>query len=240
LTPGGIGVIALGVAVLAALVVIAVGLPKLKDPAVARAGQAIGYTPPKPTKAPPVAVFLGDSYTAGAGASTPAKRWTTLAAARLGWTEINAGFGGTGYTTAGPLPGGSTYGQRVRQVIADHPSIVIVSGGGNDLSVNGQTEQAMQTAASGVFAALRRGLPHATIAVTLPIYIGAHPTPQFPVAITAVRRAAQSAHLTVLDLGEPLAGLPRDIGPDHEHPNDAGYAVIAADFEKAWTTSRSR
>ena len=39
------------------------------------------------------AVFIGDSYTRGTGASSPALRWTSLVAAARGWQEQNLGLG---------------------------------------------------------------------------------------------------------------------------------------------------
>lgn len=42
-------------------------------------------------------VFLGDSYCAGAGASSQTKRWTTIAAKSLHWEEFNLCLGANEY-----------------------------------------------------------------------------------------------------------------------------------------------
>ena len=47
------------------------------------------------------AAFIGDSVAAGAGASTPSKRWTTLLSTANGWTETNVAHAQTGYLRAG-------------------------------------------------------------------------------------------------------------------------------------------
>jgi len=38
-------------------------------------------------------------------------------------------------------------------------------------------------------------------------------------------------HGAYLDIGEPLAGNTAAIGPDAVHPNDTGYAILAAAIE---------
>src|SRR5690606_5182268 len=50
---------------------------------------------PAPTKATqPIAVFIGDSYTSGYGASIPTLAWASLVASGEGWKAVNRGRGG--------------------------------------------------------------------------------------------------------------------------------------------------
>jgi lysophospholipase L1-like esterase len=102
--------------------------------AVASASSASASTgAPKP--GPADVVFIGDSYTDGVGATSPATRWSTLVALKEGWTEDNFGVGGTGYVNQGSASvKPSTYAQRVAEVAAKKPAAVIVTGGLNDLS----------------------------------------------------------------------------------------------------------
>jgi hypothetical protein len=44
-----------------------------------------------------VVAFLGDDYTTGAGASSPAKRFSTLVSQQLGVVEKNFGIAGAGH-----------------------------------------------------------------------------------------------------------------------------------------------
>src|SRR4051794_19196648 len=99
------------VTIVAGLALLAVGTPI----ALSR-GQVTGATESTPsaatTTAPasaPTVAFLGDSYTVGAGASAPERRWATLVAAARGWHELNFGQNGTGYVNSGATSDDAPY-----------------------------------------------------------------------------------------------------------------------------------
>ena len=81
---------------------------------------------------------LGDSLTAGVGAS-PDQSWPTLLAAASGWQLINAGVSGD--TASQAL-------ERLPALLAAHrPALVIVSIGGNDLLRRAETARIRATIA---------------------------------------------------------------------------------------------
>jgi lysophospholipase L1-like esterase len=185
----------------------------------------------------PLAAFLGDSYTAGTGSSVPSKRWTSLVATAEGWREANDGAGGTGYTVTATEEGCGkpfcdNYAGRVKDVVAQSPSVVVVAGGQNDFA-NYQSDPAKVRAnITKTFADLHEQLPNARI-----IAVG----PSTPVAVTpqvtgldsAVHAAADSVGATYVSLLEPNVIDPAFVLADGGHVNDDGHAAIAARVEAA-------
>jgi lysophospholipase L1-like esterase len=218
----GAGPVALAVAVLASVVVIAVGIPKLANPAVPDAGRAIGYKPPP---APETIAFLGDSYTSGSAmGGNDANGYPSILAAALGWPWDNDGEGGSGYTVPGLNH--TTFLQRVPRVVRQRPDVVVVWGARNDL---GQPLGALRTAVTATLSGLRSGLPHAKIVVIGP----ASPTATPPPGMTAMRDVERSVAAKVgVPFVDPIAehwlDNPKLVGGDGVHPNDAGHRHIAA------------
>jgi lysophospholipase L1-like esterase len=100
---------------------------------------------------------LGDSYSVGTTLSDPQHQaWDILLASREHWNLTVRGIGRTGFVNGGYC-GNQSFPLRVRQVVADHPQMVIVEGGLNDA---GQ---------SGIGAAARAVL--ATIPATIPVVV---------------------------------------------------------------------
>ena len=115
------------------------------------------------------AAFIGDSVAAGAGASTPSKRWTTLLSTANGWTEINVAHAQTGYLRAGskaPCTADSCPASRPPpQPRSAGVDLVIITGGANDLGEDPATAVASVAA---TLTTLRTGLPNAQIVVVNP------------------------------------------------------------------------
>lgn len=178
-------------------------------------------------------VFLGDSYTRGSGASTMVKRWSSLVAAAQGWTEINQGVGGTGYGTRRDRPPGERYPDRLAEVADARPAIVVVSGGINDLP------SPATTVARGVtqtYSMLRSLLPAVEIIAVAPFSNDRPPTTALRTIASEVHQAATSVGAVFVDPGYVLEGhgeLVHQSGQNAGHPDDAGYARMAAAIDSA-------
>jgi lysophospholipase L1-like esterase len=184
------------------------------------------------------AVFLGDSYTRGSGASTAANRWSTLVAATKGWTEINQGVSGTGYGTRQDRPPGRPYPDRLAEVVAAHPAIVVVSGGINDLR---SPAPIVARGVTRTYSMLRSLLPRAKIIAVAPFSNDQAPTAALRTIASEVHEAAVSVGADFVDPGYVLEGhaeLVHQDGPHAGHPNDAGYARMATAIDSALAAGR--
>jgi lysophospholipase L1-like esterase len=190
-----------------------------------------------PKRPRPVAVFIGDSFTKGAGATKRANSFAARVGAHEHWRVVNLGRGGTGYVTAstqGLLSCGiaycGAYGERVDDAMAARPAVVIVSGGINDVN---QPLPVFRSGVDQLFADLKAHLPKRTfIAVTTPQWPEAVPPEAFDLEVQAVRASAKQHRVHYLDIGEPLATGMDLKAADGVHPNDVGHAVIARAIEK--------
>jgi len=182
-------------------------------------------------KAKPLAVFIGDSYTQGTGASKDETRWVDLVAKAEGWGYDNLGRGGTGYlATSGKAGCGlevcPNYAEMVETVAAIKPATVIVAGGQNDFSAFNENRPAVLAQIAKTYNGLRAKLPKARI-----IAVG----PSTPWGVNedvlafdaAVQEAAASVKAEHVSLIEPNVVTPQMVLPDGGHVNDAGHKAIA-------------
>lgn len=187
-------------------------------------------SPTAPT-GPDVAVFLGDSYTQGWGASEPIVKWSTLVAHDAGWVEVNQGQGGTGYvTTAGVASCGQdycpAYPDRVADIVAAAPEIVVIAGGQNDRWALATDPALVQAAVDRTFNLLRQGLPNARL-----IAVGPSTAEPATALITEldgwVRAAADRVDAEYVSLLDPVVIQSDMVAADMVHVNDAGHRAIA-------------
>lgn len=188
------------------------------------------YTPPVGAGGP-TAVFIGDSYTSGAGASELDKRWTTVVAASNFWTEKNMGIGSTGYLTRSPdcatSPCGN-YESVVADAVAAKPQVVFVSGGLNDMPAFVDDPAPVVNAIYTTFGTLRAGLPDARIVAVGPTAAGDVP-PFITAYDSVVRDAAAAVGAEFISLTDPVDVITEDmLAPDGLHVDDEGHAAIAA------------
>jgi lysophospholipase L1-like esterase len=177
-----------------------------------------------PTEKPKslVVAFIGDDWTAGTGASSHKHRFTTVVSHDLHLTERNFGADGTGYAKATSSDG--DYTERVADVVAAHPDVVVVSGGRND---NSNLLATVASRARSLFDDLHAKLPKATIVAVAPMW-GDSDKPGEVVAIgQAVKSAVTAAGGKYLDIADPIHGHPGFMA-DAADPDDDGYAAIAA------------
>lgn len=142
---------------------------------------------------------------------------------QYGWSPDGVfAQGGTGYTNPGQVADNETdYPDRVPEVVAYAPDVVLVQGSTND----GDPEDTAR-AATATLNALRAALPNAAI-----IVIG--PT-QNPVASTtlavdqALGQAAQQAGVAFTDAWQWLDPADPSLwSEDNVHPSNAGHQALA-------------
>jgi hypothetical protein len=189
-----------------------------------------------PAGAAPTAVFLGDSYTAGAGANR-GDRFTTRIAKARGWHEVNLGYGGTGYVgaTGGELAPVAcaryycpSYTDLIGVVAASNPDIIVVTGGRHDVSFGRTVYWA--NGVKAFFVALHDAAPEARIIATSPIWDDDLPPDGLDAMRAVVQREVSSVGGSYVDLGDPLLGRPDLVAEDGVQLNDAGHEAIAAAF----------
>lgn len=180
--------------------------------------------------ASPIVVFLGDSYTAGVGASDPSLSWASRVGEAEGWRVRNLARGGTGYAsrvTGEGAPGACgraecpPFVEMAREGAALIPDIIVVSGGRNDIG-----DAPVDAEVEAFFEAVATAYPGSRIYVTDVLWHGRAPDAVRRLS-RVVQRDAQAIGATWLDIGQPLAGGDGLLAPDGIHPNDAGHEAIA-------------
>ncbi|TFD91133.1 SGNH/GDSL hydrolase family protein [Cryobacterium lactosi] len=209
-------------------------LPPATSAPAASAAPATSAAPADSSTAPAgpdVAVFLGDSYTQGWGASNPTMKWSTLVAHDAGWTEVNEGQGGTGYVSmAGVASCGQdncpTYPDRVAGIVSAAPDIVVIAGGQNDRWALATDPDLVRAAVDTTFRLLRAGLPNARLIAVGPST--AEPATAMITDLDAwVQAAADRVDAEYVSLLDPVVIQSDMVTADGVHVNDAGHRAIA-------------
>jgi lysophospholipase L1-like esterase len=216
--------VVLAVAVGGAVAAVALGSAERSDPDSAAPAPSAG-------SGDTTAVFLGDSYTKGWGASKQSLRWSTLVAAGAGWVEVNQGQGGTGFVTEAGVGGCGLeycppYVERVAGVIAEHPDVVVIAGGQNDLSAFAADPDAVRAAITETYQRIREGLPEARIIAVGPS-LPQPDDPRIEKIDEWVRAVAKTVDADYVSLIDPTLIDPDMITSDHVHVNDDGHRAIA-------------
>ncbi|MCS5723235.1 SGNH/GDSL hydrolase family protein [Herbiconiux sp. CPCC 203407] len=170
--------------------------------------------------------FLGDSYTGGSRQdSGEDARYPKLVGEALDISVHSAGLGGSGYVAVGTA--NKALPTLVNKIHVDS-DVVVVFGSRNDKA----GYQAVYDAASGMYGRIRERFPDAKLVAVGPAW-PASVTPDFVIeSDNAVRDAAAENGATYVSALEWLKGDPALIGADNVHPNDAGHAYLAAQFEQ--------
>lgn len=176
---------------------------------------------------PPVALFVGDSYTVGERASSAANRWSTLVARELGWTERNVADGGTGFVSRYPDKDRLSYEEQLRSVtVPAQVDVVVIAGGQNDFDELRAEPTAVFDAVAEAYALAVQRFPDARI-------IAVGPSTPWEVGLearaldSAVRAAAQRYGATYVSLIDPNVVRGSQLDADGVHVGDDGYAAIA-------------
>ncbi len=191
-------------------------------------------------------VNSGDSITAGAGASTPERAYSSVLANLLGsgYVVLREGTGGSTLLSNGQPSFIDT--PTFAASMAANPNIVTILLGTND-------SKAINRAHLGDFVRdyvslidRYRSLPAAPqVFLALPppaIELGASDISGAAVAseiIPLVFEAARQRNLRVIDLNTPLADSFQTYSADGVHPNDEGHRIIATQMRDAIVSGRS-
>ncbi|OZF04151.1 SGNH/GDSL hydrolase family protein [Rhodococcoides fascians] len=230
----GVLVAAAGVVIVVAAIIAGLYYDSTRQDEAADGAQP-AYTPPAGAGGPS-AVFIGDSYTSGAGASELTERWTSLLASTNFWNETNLGIGSTGYITAGNDCGATrceNFGTVATEAVQLDPRIVVVSGGNNDFEAFVNDPTPVVDAIYRTFGTLRAGLPDARILAVGPSSAGE--VPPFVTAFdNVVRDAATAVGGQFISLVDPIDVITEDmLSPDGLHVDDEGHAAIARHVSEA-------
>lgn len=183
---------------------------------------------------PPEAAIVGDSYTAGANASSPGRGYAERVARALGWEHADIrGLPGAGYVR--PSVTGRRLRGVVRRLVKRRPPVVVVVMGHNDTRVN---PVRVERSARRTLALLRRRLPFSRVVVVGPIWQSGDPEPRVLVTRDAILAAVRSVgglmwvdpiaeHWFTGDKRHHTGNASHFISSDDNHPNDAGHAHIA-------------
>ncbi|MGW0807593.1 SGNH/GDSL hydrolase family protein [Nonomuraea sp. NPDC002799] len=173
--------------------------------------------------APPVIMFVGDSFTVGSGPVPRRRSYASLAARLLGGRPVIAGAGGTGFLNEGRV--GRTFGRSFEEELSwrPAPALLVISGGHNDRRWSAAR---VGRAAASLLRQVRGRWPGTRIVMVGPIWLGAAPEKAFRVR-DALAEAAGGAGVPFLD---PLRRRwpPEALLPDGVHPTSAGHERIAA------------
>lgn len=191
------------------------------------------------------ALFIGDSYTYGTGASDHlsgnTKRFSSLLATRLGATEYNYAVSSTGFCDPGSSGQNAPFETQVLtaanaldSLVRNDIHLVVIAGGFNDWN-EGATygADAMQAAASRAARNARTYFPNALILVVPMLFKGFDANARlwnFENAIISGVGGLNGGERTVYIRGAWTWnwGMASHYANDGFHPNDIGHATIAS------------
>lgn len=184
----------------------------------------------------PLALFIGDSYTAGD--SSAELSYGCRAAVEMGWLCALSARGGTGYISGGvanrwtePYAGRSlSFGERIPHLAAQYdPAYVIFDGGRNDLFPKRQDTYAEMLS---TIAQARRTWPRAQIVFIRPRFL-AHPADSLGFDdkfMNSLKSEPASCGVIFIDPIHSLSGTDTSnlLANDGIHPNRAGENEMTA------------
>lgn len=170
-------------------------------------------------------VVLGDSFSARSPASA-GQEWPELLADRLEWEVVREVVDGSGYVSAGQ---GEPFTERVDEVLAHEPDVVVVAGGVGDVGAF-PTQRIARAAENVVTELVEAG--DAQVILVSPFSNG-EPGPLTAEFSTRLRQIADDQRVPYVDATNWLNPSGDYFGADQDHPNDTGQGVIADEMEQA-------
>ena len=177
--------------------------------------------------------FMGDSWACGGGLALsvgPDGSYAAQTAKLLGSKYRISCAGGSGYVAPGDTV---PFGDRVDDLLAGKPDVVIVQGSTNDYIAS---ESEIESAAEDLFARIRRALPNTRVFALGPAYTPDAPRALTDVARAAIQAAADESGVTWIDLASTGWLDPAVDYADGYHPNANGHRVLARHLADALST----
>ena len=180
----------------------------------------------------PSVLFVGDSFTAGAGLQDE-QAYPALVARNARWDVHLDAEGGTGFVTDAQGTGNGDTSRLIDRLAEDGrrlPTVdlLIVDAGRNDLDL--PTEE-IADAVSEYLTAARKQWPNAKIVAMLPCYMSSGAYDKYPELLGNVKASLSAVSGTLVD---PIAegwyadaDLKSMLSSDKVHPNSRGSAYIA-------------
>lgn len=212
------------------------------DSAVKDAGTTPGYTAPPDDR--PDALFIGDSYTEGNGATSPATGYAAQVVEHFGWRASVDAQGSTGFLNPGVQNNGLGRQTVLARVEAIDPATfsptltIVVDAGLNDtaswIGAGKGTLAGERVAVIATFTKLRDDFPRAKIVGFGVWDVGVIPlSHQVDRLIESAVKMVGGRFFSPIDEDwTPGQQHGKYIDSDHTHPNQAGHDRIAAAMER--------
>ncbi len=183
------------------------------------------------------ALFVGDSFTAGASMGGGANSFACILARAQGWTCNVDAVGATGYVNSGaafhPTPPGRVIDRLPKDADIFSVDIVFLDSGRNDL---GSDPAVVVDAFTRALAKVGQLWPRARVVVIMPAYMSATPYANYSTLRAGFAAACDAARATLLDpvaeqwYGELATDSVRESMQidDHVHPNAVGHQFLAS------------
>ncbi|HEU5372512.1 MAG TPA: SGNH/GDSL hydrolase family protein [Gaiellaceae bacterium] len=184
----------------------------------------------------PIALWIGDSYTAGAGATTSATGEALATSGALGWQSDMDAEGSSGYVARGrrQSPTNDAVPARIASDAASFTGVdvVLIDAGRNDV---GHPPKAFRRAVVSSFDAVAKGFPSSAVVVIAPFLMTSKQH-----SFLAMRRVLrQQARIHRFAYVDPIAegwinrASAKLVVSDRIHPNQQGYDYIVAHLAPA-------
>lgn len=191
--------------------------------------------------APPLTLFIGDSYTAGE--SSAEMSYGCRAVAQVGSLCAVAAMAGTGFVSGGPanrwvnpyLGESTSFSERIPHLAAQYdPAVVVLDGGRNDVFA---PPAFVYTEMVRTIEAVRRTWPSAQIIFVRPRFL-AKPDDDLGFSDRFMEKLQSDPASQGVTFVDPISSFTDTdtsglLGPDGIHPNHQGYQLLTLAFLKA-------
>lgn len=177
----------------------------------------------------PRCMVVGDSFTSGSGDSNGYGGWAERFGRLMGWDVHRAYNGGSGWLTGGQS--GYDFTERVAEVVAEAPDVVVWAGGYNDAST--YTGALVGAAAASCLSQVAAALPG-----TLQVVIGPWGTGGVHQRIAADWDIHDALKAAAVAAGAPFVGMIEDDYPDSAVVTTTLSAQATSGFSSFTTAAR--